>query len=200
VLGIPVPFHRDFDEVNLRFYVRRADPAGWRRAVVFIRELVPRPAIAWVARVAYNEPYRAVRMRHLVQMSEAHEGQPGRVQYEWRHGGRWHGLAAATSGPPALPERGSEAEFITEHYWGYTAQRDGGAKEYRVLHPQWPVWRAEAATLDCDIANVYGQPFADVLSCAPCSSFVAVGSGVTVFPGRRLPTLGTLTGEPAPAA
>ena len=187
VVGIPVPFHRNFDEVNLRFYVRRAGADGWRRAVVFVRELVPRRAIAWIARLAYNEPYRAVPMRHAVAMAEAHQGAPGSVQYEWRHHSRWHRLAATTSGLPALPSPGSEAEFITEHYWGYTAQRDGGTKEYRVAHPQWAVWTAARASLECDAAALYGAPFAEALSAPPCSAFVATGSAVSVSQGRRLP-------------
>lgn len=186
VLGIAVPFHRNFDEVNLRFYVRRRGPEGWRRAVVFIRELVPRRAIAWVARFAYNEPYRAAPMRHHVAMQLGQAGGPGAVRYEWRHHGRWHRLEATTAGVPALPESGSEAEFITEHYWGYTVQRDRGAKEYRVAHPRWPVWTAASASLDCDIAEIYGPPFVEALSARPCSAFVASGSEVAVYAGRRL--------------
>ena len=61
LLGVPVPFHRTFEEVNLRFYVRGPAP-DFRRAVVFIRELVPRWAIAAVARGIYNEPYLSVPM------------------------------------------------------------------------------------------------------------------------------------------
>ncbi|MDE0204502.1 MAG: DUF2071 domain-containing protein, partial [Candidatus Tectomicrobia bacterium] len=47
VLGVQVPGHQDFHEVNLRFYVRRRVGGGWRRGVVFVKELVPRRAIAW---------------------------------------------------------------------------------------------------------------------------------------------------------
>src|SRR5690606_40211851 len=50
LLGVPVPFHRDFDEINLRFYVRRRADDGWRRGVVFVKEIVPRRALAAVAR------------------------------------------------------------------------------------------------------------------------------------------------------
>jgi len=140
VLGIPVPGHRDFDEVNLRFYVRRRGEDGaWRRGVVFVRELVPRRAIALVARWCYNEPYAAVPMRHDLALEPAADGGPGRAAYSWQIGGRWHRLEVGTVGRPALPAAGSEAEFVTEHYWGYTAQRDGGCKEYQVAHPPWRV-------------------------------------------------------------
>src|SRR6267154_1965683 len=66
LLGVPVPFHRDFEEVNLRFYVRRKSADTWRRGVVFIREFVPRCAIAFVARTFYGENYVAVPMKHQI--------------------------------------------------------------------------------------------------------------------------------------
>jgi uncharacterized protein YqjF (DUF2071 family) len=186
VLGVAVPFHRDFEEVNFRFYVRRAGTEGWRRGVVFIRELVPRRAIAWVARARYNEPYRALAMRHRVDMEAAARGGPGLVRYQWRDRGRWDGIEAETRGLPAQPAPGSEAEFITEHYWGYTAQRGGGTREYRVEHSRWPVWPVTRAALECDVAGLYGPEFVDALSGAPHSAFVAVGSEVSVYAGRHV--------------
>jgi uncharacterized protein len=189
VRGIAIPGHRDFDEVNLRFYVRRRGEDGvWRRAVVFVRELVPRRAIALVARWCYNEPYTAVPMRHEVVMAGAEDGEPGRAAYGWRVAGRWHRLEVATRGRPFEPDPASEAAFTAEHYWGYTVQRDGGAKEYRVEHPPWLVWEAEKARLDCEVGSVYGTGFAECLSPSPRSAFVARGSPVTVYRGRRLST------------
>ena len=197
VLGLPVPGHRDFDEVNLRFYVRRrAEDGGWRRAVVFVRELVPRRAVALVARWCYNEPYTAVPMRHDLAIDGIADGAPAHARYLWRLGGRWHELEIAVAQRPALPTPGSEAEFITEHYWGYTAQRDGGCKEYQVMHPPWRVWPAAAASLACDVGTVYGAGFAECLRVTPRSAFLADGSPVRVYRGRRL----RLRGGTAPAA
>lgn len=187
VLGYTVPGHRDFDEVNLRFYVRRRNHGGdWQRAVVFIREFVPRKAIALVARYWYNEPYAAVPMAHELALDGATDGAAARAQYRWRVGGRWHSLEVRTSGRPFFPEPNSEAEFIAEHYWGYTRQRDGGTKEYRVEHPKWRVWSADVAELDCHVQSVYGAPFAPYLSSSPRSAVLAEGSAVTVFRGYRL--------------
>jgi len=80
----------------------------------------------------------------------------------------------------------SEEEFITEHYWGYTRQRDGGTVEYRVAHPRWNVWTATDARLDGDLALVYGDEFARVLAGPPRSAFVADGSPVVVFSPTRI--------------
>ena len=178
VLGVPVPAHRTFPEVNLRFYVRRDVAGETRRGVVFVRELVPRRAIALVARVLYNEPYLALPMRYALAADGAGGGTTR--EYAWRASTEWTRLSARTIGPSRILEAESEEEFITEHYWGYTRQRDGGTVEYRVSHPRWNVWTATDARLDGDLALVYGDAFARVLDGPPRSAFVADGSPVVV--------------------
>lgn len=177
VLGISIPGHRNFEEVNLRFYVRRAAPDGWRRGVVFIRELVPRRAIAWVARAMYNEPYRALPMRHDLSRGP---GESVRLKYEWNQDGRWDGLSLVTAGPSTRIMPGSEQEFITEHFWGYTRQRNGTTVEYNVRHPAWCVADAKSAELRANVASLYGQQFVTALSGMPASAFLADGSDVVV--------------------
>lgn len=183
VRGVPVPFHRSFDEVNLRFYVRCKVGGEWRRGVVFIKELVPRRAIAAVARFVYGENYQALPMRHRVEAPS--DGRDGAVQYEWNVNGRWNAMRATFGGvaEPLVP--GSEPEFIAEHYWGYTKQR-AGTLEYRVEHPPWRVWTANDASLTCDTTQLYGPSFADVLAQRPQSAFVADGSAVSVLAGVPL--------------
>src|SRR5512142_1077033 len=72
VLGFAVPFHQNFEEVNLRFYVRRES----KRGVVFIRELVPKYAVAAVARLLFKENYSCVPMSHRVG--------GGKAEYAWK--------------------------------------------------------------------------------------------------------------------
>jgi uncharacterized protein len=146
VRGLGIPGHRHFEEVNLRFYVRRrVAPAPDRRAVVFVRELVPRYAIAAIARFLYNEPYTSIPMRH---QGGLHVDRGGAIEYAWRYGTGEFSLSATVAGPAAVLPSGSEAEFITEHYWGYTRQRDGGTSEYEVEHPRWRVWTTPRTTFD----------------------------------------------------
>jgi len=185
VFGVRIPGHVDFDEVNLRLYVRRLAPNGWRRGVVFIRELVPRRAIAWAARAWYNEPYRTVPMRHVVARRD--DGWPTSARYEWRRGGRWEGVSVRTEADPVPLVAGSEEEFIAEHYWGYTRQRDGSTIEYRVSHPRWRSAPAREARLDADVGALYGAPFDALLSGGPQSAFMADGSAVTVYRPVTLP-------------
>jgi len=178
VLGIAIPGHRDFDEVNLRFYVRREVDGEVRRGVTFVRELVPRLAIALVARAVFNEPYRAVPMRHHVSAE--------RRSYEWRAGGRWQHVAASTVGDSAVPAPESEGAFVTQRQWGYTRQRDGRTIEYEVRHPVWRVWAAESPSLAADVAGLWGAAFVPALSGPPLGALVAEGSAVTVSAPVRI--------------
>lgn len=185
VLGLKVPGHVNFEEVNLRFYVKREGPEGTRRGVVFIKEIVPRPAIAWVARTLYKEPYEAMPMRHLVTPPAGED--EGRAQYEWKlPSGRWCRLEATFLGDPEPLGVGTEREFIAEHYWGYNPRPGGSTTEYRVEHPPWRAWVARTIDLDADIASLYGPKFARPLSGPPASAFVAEGSPVAVLRHDRL--------------
>jgi len=176
VLGVPVPFHRNFEEVNLRFYVRQRTPEGWQRGVVFVKEMVPRGAIAAVARSVYGEPYVRLPMAHRLKWPT--------VRYEWRVAGRWNALEVRAEGDPVPLAPGSLEEFIAEHYWGHTARRDGSTAAYRVDHAPWRVWRVSGCSLDCDAAALYGPSFAKVLAQAPRSAFLAEGSPVQVYRSR----------------
>lgn len=178
VLGVPIPFHRDFEEVNLRFYVRR----GERRGVVFVKEIVPRFAIAAVARTVYGENYVSMKMRHRCDI----ESRGGVVEYGWRNGSKWNGLSVRAEGPARLAVAGSEEEFITEHYWGYAARPGKPTMEYEVEHPRWNIWPVREASLELDAAAIYGSEFAGPLSAKPSSAFLAEGSAIVVRRGLPL--------------
>jgi hypothetical protein len=186
VFGVAIPFHGTFEEVNLRFYVRRELPGGLvRRGVVFVRELVPRRAVAAVARWTYNEPYWCVPMTHGGSLDRS-EG--GRLRYAWRGRGGSMALSASVEGPARPLEAGSEAEFITEHYWGYTRQRDRSTTvEYEVVHPRWDVWSSSEASFQGAAEQLYGSEFARVLVQPPRSAFVAIGSEVAVYRPTTFP-------------
>jgi len=182
LLGLPIPLHRDFEEVNLRFYVRKKSADTWRRGVVFVRELVPRRAIALVARTFYGENYVALPMKHQID----HVDLKLSVEYSWRRGRKWESLKMSASGEPQTIAHGSHPEFITEHYWGYTRVR-GGCSEYRVEHPRWRMWNADTFQFNADVAALYGDQFVEPLSARPRSAFIADGSPIEVLLREQLP-------------
>lgn len=182
VLGIPFPFHCNFTEVNLRFYVRRNTASGVRRGVVFIREIVPRRAIALVARASYGERYVALPMSHSI----GSEGADLAVEYGWKLRGQWNRLEAITDGKPFIPAEGSVEQFISEHYWGYGRTRNHACIEYQVTHEPWRVWKARVAGFAGNMEELYGEELSAVLKGPSDSAFVAQGSPVSVHRGARL--------------
>ncbi|MGH9723864.1 MAG: YqjF family protein [Candidatus Acidiferrales bacterium] len=179
--SLRIPGHANFDEINLRFYVCRRVGDEIRRGVVFIKEIVPRRAIALAARWVYGENYSCRPMRHLIQSDESGV----RAEYQFKTDGNWHRLHAQASGAAALPAENSLAEFITEHYWGYT-RRGPRSFEYHVAHPRWQVRNAAEFGFDGDARELYGSAFAGVLRRPPVSTFIAEGSDVEVFRGRAI--------------
>lgn len=182
--GLAVPWHVNFVEVNLRFYLRRRAADGWRRGVAFIRELAPRRAIAIVANTLYGEQYLAVPMTHRI---DAGEGDvPRRLEYGWRYRGGAGRVAIESMGVAAELTADSHEQYIAEHYWGYSCHARGGV-EYEVAHPSWRSSPARTASFECDhLAAIYGSPWVETLSGEPRSAFWADGSAVRVYAGKRI--------------
>jgi uncharacterized protein len=132
VRGIKIPFHVDFPEINLRFYLRQ----GEQRGVAFLKELVPRPAIAWVARGLYNEPYEAARM--ISSLESSADGFTLRHAFRYRR--RPYLIQAQAADSLSVPDAESIIHFFKEHEWGYGVDRKGRTLCYQVKHPVWEVF------------------------------------------------------------
>jgi len=182
VLGLSIPFHRHFEEVNLRFYVRYKDGQEWKRGVVFIKELVPKHAITFVANTIYKEKYATHAMRHRWKHTE----EELEVSYEWKVGAHWNHLTAKADAAPLPITPGSEAAFITDHYWGYTHMGADKTGEYQVTHPQWRTHSMIDYSYQVDTVALYGDEFVPMLSQQPISALLAEGSEITVLPKRIL--------------
>lgn len=190
VLGIPIPGHTCFDEINLRYYVKRLVEGDTRRGVIFVREIVPRLAVSFVANRLYYENYITRPMRHAINVAGPELADDDTLEYAWRtktaQRQYWNRIATRVASPLAIPQPGSLNEFIIEHYWGYSRGRDGHTREYRVAHPPWRVAAVDSVTWDCDLAATYDAPFAEYLGGSPASALVAEGSAIEVFRGRRV--------------
>ncbi|MEQ8745817.1 DUF2071 domain-containing protein [Pyruvatibacter sp.] len=174
VKGCRIPGHVNFPELNLRFYVRDGD----RRGVMFVREYVPRRAIAVTARLLYNEPYLAAAMTARV----TREGGRLEAMYGIRRGGREHRMGAVARDEAWMPEADSAEHFFKEHEWGYGVSRRGERLTYRVEHPQWRVYPIESVTIDVDWAALYGPQWRVMQDVEPYSTVLAEGSETRVMP------------------
>ena len=183
ILGVPVPFHRHFEEVNLRFYVRFKEGGEWKRGVVFIKEIVPKAAISLVANTLYGEHYQTLPMRHEWRQEG---GERFQVSYEWKIGEKWDKFSVTSLPHPVHFEAGSEEEFITQHFWGYTKLDDEKTSEYQVEHPEWKVYPVKNYEIEIRSEQLYGEPFGEILSREPESVFLAEGSDITVRKGKKV--------------
>lgn len=175
--GQRIIWHENFTEINLRFYVRRNDPeTGWKRGVVFVSEIVPLPAVAWVANTIYNERYSIRPMRHLWQEEQAQL----QIEYSWKEKGRWNSFGVQTDPVPIPLRQSSEAEFITEHFWGYARRGPDRTVEYQVEHPRWDVYPIRAWHAEVDFGAAYGPAFAALNKAEPVSVFLAEGSDIVI--------------------
>jgi uncharacterized protein YqjF (DUF2071 family) len=184
VFGWQIPFHTNFEEVNLRFYVRREVDGEIRRGVTFIKETVPLPAVTTTARLAFNEPYETRPMRHRI--DDGSVSGSVSAQYSWEQAMGWGRLAVTAGESSDYPDPESHEAFITDRRWGYTKQRDGSTIEYQLAHPRWRIWHAKSHVIEGDLIEMYGEKFARILSRPPSSAFLADGSPVTVSSPTQL--------------
>lgn len=178
VMGVPIPFHVNFEEVNLRFYVKRESEGETRRGVCFVKEIVPRRAICYVARVFYGEPYEPWKMSQT-----ATEKQIG---YEWRRGTYENKIKVEVGENLGVPAVGSHGEFIIEHYWGYTKRGEKRTDEYKVEHPKWELFDTVNPRIDVDFGATYGDGFAFLNGEKPYSILLAKGSEIAVYKGETI--------------
>ncbi|HTA82261.1 MAG TPA: DUF2071 domain-containing protein [Bacteroidia bacterium] len=184
VRGVIVPFHRTFEEINLRFYVRHLDANDkWKRGVVFIKEIVPKKLISLVANKIFGENYETYETRH--QWSSPTEERLS-VEYMWKQANGWNWVAASADSVSYFPTPQSEENFICEHFWGYTKGKNGDTTEYNVEHPSWRIHKVRHYDINCDFEKTYGKDFASLTTARPISVFLADGSEIQVKNKRKI--------------
>ncbi len=183
VLGIRWPLHANFEEVNLRFYVRYFDGNEWKRGAVFISEIVPKPFIAIIANNLYREHYRSLPMRHSITPTADDKTQ---YLYEWKLNGRWNKLGTTVTNEASDMIPGSPEEFILEHYWGYNIWDSKTTMQYQVEHVSWQTRPVTEFIFNADVATLYGDVFVPYLTAQPYSAFFANGSAIGVKMGEKI--------------
>lgn len=175
ILGLKIPFHTRFEEVNLRFYVKRFENNEWKRGVVFIKEIVPKPALTLVANTIYKEHYETLPMFHSVNF----ERDQKLFRYGWKKQNYKNSFTLITEKELSDIETQSEAEFITEHYFGYT-KTNKGTYEYEVKHQRWQQYKVKNYFINVDFKGTYGNSFEFLQNQRPISVILAKGSEIRV--------------------
>ncbi|MEM6686756.1 MAG: DUF2071 domain-containing protein [Bacteroidota bacterium] len=182
VLGCKMPGLHTFEEVNLRFYVKREDNGIVKRAAVFIQEMVPKRLLSFVANTVYHEHYVTRPMSHVWDITPKKLN----ISYSWKLNRTAQFIAVkAANEPKSFPDN-SEIEFISEHYYGYTKYNDRKTFEFEVTHPRWQYYDVDSYEFDLDFELNYGKKFAHLTQQTPDSVFLMEGSAITVEPKKTL--------------
>tara|TARA_Y100000589_G_scaffold151967_1_gene144856 strand:- start:2045 stop:2773 length:729 start_codon:yes stop_codon:yes gene_type:complete len=182
VLGIPAFGNKKFEELNIRFYIKRFDGKNIKRGVAFVKEIVPKPLVTRVANFFFSEHYQTMKMSHEFSFTDINQKKIQNLEYVVKKDKSYRFSARLTSKLTDL-EEGSFEEFIAEHYWGYSRVNDHKTIEYRVQHPKWEIFKESDVEFKCDFEKLYGNQWEFLNLKKPHSTFVAKGSKVNVgFP------------------
>lgn len=176
IFGINIPFYGTFDEVNLRFYVKRTDGAVTKRGVVFVSEVVPYKIVSLLANKLYKEHYSFAKMSSSLRF----ENDSTTLEYNWKPKAENFSIkVCCVNEKSEIPENSLE-EFIYEHYYGFTKVSAEETWEYKVNHPRWETNQVKDCTIHCDFEDMYGKHFAFLNDQKPFSVYNAIGSKVAI--------------------
>ncbi|RXG16102.1 hypothetical protein DSM03_103288 [Leeuwenhoekiella aestuarii] len=179
--GITIPFHKRFEEINLRFYVKYFNGKIWKRGTVFISEIVRKPAIAWVANLLYNEQYSVFKMHYKHDLTDEENFFSYGLDFEEN----WQLFQVATATKTHNYKPGSITEFITEHFWGYSKKNKNQTWEYEVRHPIWEAYKVLDYEVIFDFGKIYGSKFNELSTRDPDSVQCMEGSAISIE-GKKL--------------
>lgn len=182
VLHVKIPFHVNFEEMNLRFYVKRSGDGVWKHGVVFIKEVVSKPAITFAANTLFGENYETCPTKHSWKAGP----DEWRIEYAWKKLSHWNGISVRTAkqSAPIVPD--SEEGFIVDHHWGYAKAGENTTNEYLVKHPWWDAYKVLEYNINVDFTAVYGEKFGFLGRQSPSSVMLAEGSELTLTGKKRI--------------
>jgi len=172
LLGIPSPFYRSFEEINLRFYVRRKEKNEWRKGVVFIKEIAPYYIVGRAAKWLYKENFVSLVMNHEF----TNDNRIRNTNYSCRVNNKWNRLSMESASVNIEPEAETVENFIRDHYWGYTKTTRNKTMEFRIEHRPWNIFPATKFEMNLDTGAIYGDELKEYLSAEPFSAFLMDGS------------------------
>lgn len=183
-LGIPAIGNKKFEELNIRFYVKRFEGENQKRGVAFVKEIVPKPLVTGIANLLFSEHYQTMKMSHKVNFVETNQTKIQNLEYIAEKD-LFHRFSARLESKLTDMKEGSFEEFIAEHYWGYSRVNDHKTIEYEVQHPIWQIYKESDVSYTCDFEKLYGNKWKFLNLENPHSTFVAKGSEVSIgFPKK----------------
>jgi len=177
IRGIALPFYRNFEQVNLRFYVRYSYGKEIRKGVVFIKEIAAGKLLKAGAALLYNEHYTNLPTRHAIEEKDSML----HIKYEWNCNNEWNYIDAVADMHKTIPRSGSVEAFITNRFWGYTKVSVNKTVEFCIAHQPWNIHVLKSCRINCSSEALYGKTLHSYLTKEPALSFMMDGSFVKVY-------------------
>lgn len=176
MVGVKIPFYSDFEEINLRFYVKRFDGSQWRKGTVFISEIVNRSALGILANTLVRENYQILPTAKDIDEKEKEIN----VKYSWTFDKQEYHIKVTSDRLASSYAQNSEAEFILDRLYGYGKINEKTTNEYPIAHPSWPLYTVNEYSVQVDFARQFGAEFSLLSSMTPHSVMLSEGSGVEI--------------------
>lgn len=176
IFNIPIPRLGTFEEINLRFYVKRNESGIIKRGVVFVNETIPYRIVAWMANTLYKEHYTVVPTKHSISKDTVNQ----KIQFDWQLNKKWNSIYVENKLSSQPMQEDTLERFIYEHYYGYTKVDNGKTEEYRLQHPSWEIHEVVDYKIECDFKAIYGDSFSVLNDTNPTAVFIAKGSPVAI--------------------
>ena len=169
--GIKVPFHQQFGQINFRFYAKsKTDDT---KGVVFIKEFAPKPLIASVANLCYNEPYFYKSIRRNKTLKQ------GRINMKYSYGNLKIKASAKEKTGKLNPN--TLKHFVVDRYIAYIKSYSGKTVQYKINHRPWELYDATSVTIENDILSLLPKKFKQAKLLSTCfvdGSFITVEKGL----------------------
>tara|TARA_B100000809_G_scaffold118758_1_gene117075 strand:- start:46028 stop:46750 length:723 start_codon:yes stop_codon:yes gene_type:complete len=176
LLNIRVPYHHIFEEINLRFYVKREiSPGNWRSEVAFAKLFFPKKALTLVAKYIYKENYETLNMRHSWTEKENHL-----LTSYGLHKKNWHNFEIQSDKKSRKVASDSSEFFFSKHYWGTSQIDHRSSTVYEIEHPDWEAYDIVDSNVSFDFNTIFGSEFKHLTNTQPDSVHLFKGSEVIV--------------------
>ena len=176
LLNVRVPYHNIFEEINLRFYVKREiTPGNWRSEVAFTKLFFPKTALTLVAKHIYKENYETKKMRH----NWSDNGNELFTSYGLKKN-RWHSFDLVSDKKSSPIFSNTSEDFFSKHYWGTSKINRKSCTIYKIDHPVWESHKVLRSNISFDFNTVFGAEFKHLTNTEPDSTHLFNGSKVLV--------------------
>lgn len=168
--GIKVPFHQRFGQINFRFYVK--SKIDGTKGVVFIKEFAPKPLIATIANIFYNEPY----FYKKIVLTKTTNTNNSLINYTYKN----LKIEAIAKHQTNKLKQNSIEHFVVDRYIAFIKSHDKKTIQYKINHRPWDLYKSKSITINENALSLLPCKFKNAKHI--CSCFVD-GSYVTVEKG-----------------